>query len=233
MASKKEEWKTYGNVFDNFTLRTLFHMASTGLFDRIESPIALGKESNIFSAIKGDSRVCLKIYRLEACDFTRMYEYIRTDPRYIELKHHKRKIIFSWTQREYRNLLKAREAGVKCPTPYAFENNVLVMEFIGDEKACPQAKNCAPRNAKKFIKDVVDEMRKLHKAGIVHGDLSEYNILNKDGSPVLIDFSHATQKNNPIFGELLERDIKNIARYAKKLDAGFDEEKIKKILGKA
>ncbi|MBW3017158.1 Kae1-associated serine/threonine protein kinase, partial [Candidatus Woesearchaeota archaeon] len=172
-------------------------------------------------------------YRLEACDFTRMYEYIRTDPRYIELKHHKRKIIFSWTQREYRNLLKAREAGVKCPTPYAFENNVLVMEFIGDEKACPQAKNCAPRNAKKFIKDVVDEMRKLHKAGIVHGDLSEYNILNKDGSPVLIDFSQETQKNNPIFGELLERDIKNIARYAKKLDAGFDEEKIKKILGKA
>ena len=233
MPRTKEEWKTWGDVFDGFTLRTLFHLASTGIFDRLESPIALGKESNVFSAIKGEGRVCLKIYRLEVADFRRMYEYIRTDPRYVELKHHQRKIVFAWTQREYRNLLKARGIGVRCPTPLAFENNVLVMEFIGEQKPAPMAKKAEPKEPKKFMKMLVEDMKKLYTAGFVHGDLSEYNVLNYDETPILIDFSHGTQKKNPIFEELWERDIRNIARYSKKLEAGFTDEQIRKKILKA
>ena len=129
----KEEWKIWGNVFDNFTLRTLFKLSSQGHFDHLESPILVGKEANVFSAIKDDGRVIVKIYRLETCDFNKMYSYIRTDIRYKTLRKNNRQVIFAWTQREFRNLMKAREANVTVPKPIAFLNNVVVMEFIGKD----------------------------------------------------------------------------------------------------
>jgi RIO kinase 1 len=233
MTKTKEEWKTYQDVFDQFTIKTLFDLSATGFFDHIESPIALGKEANVFSAVKGSERVCLKVYRLETCDFTRMYEYIRTDPRYVELRHHRRKIIFSWTQREFRNLLKAREAGVRCPTPIKFKNNVLVMEFIGEEKPYPVLKDMPPENPDEFFSLVVQEIGKMYKNNLVHGDLSEYNILNVNEKPVVIDFSHTTELRNPRANELFERDLKNVLRYFSKIGAKINEEEArKKITGK-
>ncbi|MBW2994990.1 serine protein kinase RIO [Candidatus Woesearchaeota archaeon] len=224
----REEWKTYENIFDKFTIKTLFDLTGTGFFDALESPIALGKEANIFTALKGKERVCVKIYRLETCDFRRMYEYIRTDPRYIELRHHRRKIIFAWTQREFRNLLKAREAGIRCPTPIKYKNNILVMEFIGENKAYPLLKDRPPINPKLFFNLVLDEMKKMCKNDLIHGDLSEYNVLNVNEKPVIIDFSHATQFKNPEAQMLFDRDIKNICRYFKKLGLKVTEQQIKK-----
>ena len=94
-------------------------MISSGHIDGLESPISVGKESNVFSAKKGNDRVIVKIYRLETCDFNRMYDYIKYDRRYVTLRKQKRKVIFAWAQREYRNLLKAREAGINVPTAIA------------------------------------------------------------------------------------------------------------------
>src|SRR3989339_1666921 len=132
-SKPKEEFKTWGDVFDQFTQRTVYKLITQGHFEGLESPISIGKESNVFSAIKKDgSRVMVKIYRLETCDFNRMYDYIKDDPRFLNLKRGKRNIIFSWVQREYRNLLKAREANVSVPTPLVFINNTIVLEFIGD-----------------------------------------------------------------------------------------------------
>jgi RIO kinase 1 len=223
----REEWKTYENIFDKFTIKTIFDLTGTGFFDALESPVALGKEANVFTAVKGEERVCVKVYRLETCDFRRMYQYIRTDPRYIELKHHRRKIIFAWTQREFRNLLKARAAGIRCPTPIKYKNNVLVMEFIGQDKPYPLLKNLAPEKPEEFFEHVIEEMKKMHKNDMIHGDLSEYNIINRDNKPVFIDFSHTTQKRNPEAKMLFDRDVKNICRYFKKLGVDTDEEKIK------
>ncbi len=59
----KEKWKVWGNVFDEFTFRTLFKLASQGHFETLQSPISVGKESNIFSAKKGDEKIIIKIYR--------------------------------------------------------------------------------------------------------------------------------------------------------------------------
>ena len=91
----REKFKTEHNVFDNFTNRTLFKLISEGHFEGLESTISMGKEANIFSAKRKDgSRVMIKIYRLEACDFNRMYDYIKEDPRYADIRGKKRKIIF-------------------------------------------------------------------------------------------------------------------------------------------
>lgn len=227
---RKEEWKTYKNVFDNFTLRTLEKLRSEQHFDELEGPVGIGKEANVFTALKGKEKVIVKIYRLETCDFNRLYDYIKYDPRFLTLKKQRRKVIFAWTQREYRNLMKAREAGVNCPMPYAFKNNVLVMEMIGDNKPSPLLKNGIPKDPKKFLNELIKNIKKFYTSGMVHGDLSEFNIINHKEQPVLIDFSQATLLNNTNAKELIERDIKNIVKYFKKLGAEKDEEEVMKNL---
>ena len=147
--ARKEEWKVWGNVFDNFTNRNLFKLKSQGYFEELESPISVGKEANIFSAITKDKkRIIIKIYRLETCNFNQMYSYIRQDPRYSGMKKQRRKVIFAWTQREHRNLLKAREVGVRVPLVHTSVDNILVIEYIGDDYIALQLKNHIPKNNK-------------------------------------------------------------------------------------
>lgn len=226
----REKFKTQHNVFDEFTNRTLFKLISQGHLDGLESPISVGKESNVFSAHKGDERVIAKIYRLEACDFNRMYEYIRYDPRYASLKKKRREVIFAWAQREYRNLFKAREANVNVPKPITFHNNVLVIGFIGNNDPAPKLKDLIPKNKKDFFNKVIDNIRKLYKAGYVHSDLSEFNILNDNENPVIIDLSQCTPLENSNSREYLVRDIYNICRFFNKHGLKVDKEKIKRII---
>ena len=179
-----EKFKTYGNVFDAFTLRNLSKLQSQGYFEDLISPIALGKEANVFSAIRKDGKkVIVKIYRLENCDFNKMYEYIRADDRYQNISSSKRNIIFAWTQREYRNIHKAREAGLNVPTPLHFFHNILIEEFIGDEEPAPKLKDSNIEDIEKMFNNVLLNMKKLYKAGLVHGDLSAFNILNWKQKP--------------------------------------------------
>jgi len=224
----KEKWKVWGNVFDEFTFRTLFKLASQGHFEVLQSPISIGKESNIFSAKKNDVKIIIKIYRLETCDFNRMYDYIKYDPRYINVKTQKRKIVFAWTQREFRNLMKAREAGVNVPRPIAFLNNVLCLEFIGDKEAAPKLKDKPPKNKKIFFNKVVDNIQKLYKADLVHADLSQFNILNFKEEPVFIDFSQCTLKRNPRAEEFLIRDVRNITNFFNKIGLKVNQERVLK-----
>ena len=229
----KEKWKTWGNVFDEFTLRTLFKLAGQGHFEELESPIFVGKESNVFSAKSKHGKVIVKIYRLEACDFNKMYDYIKYDPRYADLKKNRRKVIFSWVQREYRNLMKSREAGVKVPKPIAVLNNVLIEEFIGNQEPAPQIKNCLPRGKKEFFKKIVDNMKKMYNFNLIHADLSQFNILIHNNNPVFIDFSQTTMRRDPRAEEYLDRDIKNIVNFFTKQGLKIDKAKIKKeIIGK-
>ena len=225
----KEEFKTWGDVFDQFTQRTVYKLISQGHFEGLESPISIGKESNVFSALKKDgTRVMVKIYRLETCDFNRMYDYIKDDPRFLNMKRGKRNIIFTWVQREYRNLLKAREANVTVPTPLTFSNNVLVLEFIGEnEMIAPKLKDDIPKNPKIFFEKIVSNIKKLYKAGLVHADLSSFNILNCNGTPVFIDFSQCTPLESSRAGEYLERDVRNICIFFRKIGLKVDEKKIK------
>jgi RIO kinase 1 len=229
MPRQKEAFKTYKDVFDQSTVKTLFKLISEGKFEGLESPIFMGKEANVFTALtKQRKRIIVKIYRIQSCDFSKMYNYIRSDPRFSGVKRNRMKIVYAWTKREYRNLMKAREAGVKVPIPIAFSNNVLVMEFIGDKGPALRLKDQPPKNMKKFFDAVVLNMRKLYKkAGIVHADLSSFNILNHKEKPVFIDFSQATTVKNPNYEEYLDRDVRNIVNFFKKAGVKAEKSKIK------
>lgn len=233
--NSRAEWKVYGNVFSKHSLDLLFQMSSQGYFEELESSISVGKEANIFTArTKSDDRIIVKIYRLENCNFNQMYRYLSQDPRYVSLKRRTRLIIFSWTQREYRNLMLAREA-IKVPKPIAFKDNILVMEYIGDDDPAPELKNMPPKDPKKFYKKVTDNMQKLFKKGMIHGDLSPFNILNHNEEPIFIDFSQATVTTADNAKELILRDIKNIAVYFRKFFPITEEDEQKlyeRIVGK-
>ncbi len=226
----QERFKTYKNVFDAHAERCLFKLASQGHFDSLDTPLSIGKEANIFVAAKGSEHRIVKIYRLETCDFNRMFDYLRYDPRYPLIKKNRRRTIFMWAKREFRNLLKARDAGVRVPTPHAQMDNILIMECIG--KPAQRLKDDPPRDMHGFLGLLLAEMTKLHKSGLVHGDLSEYNILNHQERPVLIDFSQATPIEGARGPELLARDIKNISSFFSRQGVKTSEEAIaKKIRG--
>lgn len=227
-----ERWKVYGNVFDQYTLRLLFRLSSQGHFDELASPVSIGKEANIFTAKTKDGRVVIvKIYRLESCNFNKMYDYIRTDRRFSDLKKQRRKIIFSWVAREYQNLLKAREAGVRVPTPITVRDHILVLEMIGDQTPAPKLKDAVVKHPDELADRMISLMRKMCKSGLVHGDLSEYNILVHNENPVFIDFSTGTTSSDPNYNEYWERDIKNMARYFKKVGIETSYEHIKERIG--
>jgi len=209
----QERFKTERGVFDSFTERNLFELQSRGYFDELTSPYKVGKESNVFLAKKGKGMVIVKIYRVQNCDFKRMFNYIKQDPRYDYLKNRRREIIFAWAQREYKNLIKAQQTKVNSPTPYVWKYNILVEEMIGEEEPALPLKDCPAKNPQKFFLKVIEGVQKMYNQGLIHGDLSSFNILNFKEKPYFIDFSQATLVKTPNSLELLQRDIKNVVQY--------------------
>ena len=230
----KEKFDTFENVFDQRTVRNLFELASKGYFvNNTLSPIKMGKEANIFSAKKKDgTKLIIKIYRVNTCDFNRMFDLLQRDPRFPKLTKNKRKIVNSWASREFKNLHRARDAGVRVPTPYLIKENILLIEFIGDNEPAKQIKDLIPED-KKFLDETIENMKKLYKANLVHGDLSQFNILNYHNEPVFIDLSQTMEMNTIFSDEILERDIRNIANFFNKRGIKTTEEYIrKKIISK-
>ncbi len=224
----QERFRTENGVFDATTERNLFELQSRGYFDQLVSPYKIGKESNVFLAEKGKKKIIVKIYRVQNADFKRMFNYIKKDPRYDFLKNKRRDIIYSWTQREYKNLIRAQQAKVRVPHPIVLRSNILVEEMIGDEEPAQPLKDDLPENPKKFFDEVISEIDKLYKGGLIHGDLSAFNILNFKERPYFIDFSQSTLIKTPNSLELLERDLHNVVKFFRGLGVKADEEEIYK-----
>ncbi|MBI4151877.1 serine protein kinase RIO [Candidatus Woesearchaeota archaeon] len=229
----QERFKTIKGVFDEFTNRTLFELESRGAFDTLVSPLKVGKESSVFIAQKDGEKLIVKVYFIQRANFLKMFAYIRKDPRYEYLQQRRRQIILAWAQREFKNLHRAVEAGVHSPRPLHWLNHIIIEEFIGDTEPALPLKDATPKNPSLFAKKVIDEMKRLYEAGLIHGDLSSFNILNYRETPYLIDFSQATLTKSPNSEELLKRDVNNIVRYFQKLGVFLEEEKLLlKIMGK-
>ena len=221
-----EEFKVFKDVFDSSTINALWKFMTQSKIEGIESPIKIGKESSVFSALtKHKERVALKIYRIANANFNRMYEYLAPDRRF-KISKNQRQIIFTWARREFMNLERAWKVNISVPRPIAVSENVLIMEFIGnDGQSAPLLKNYK-ENMEKICKETIENIKKLYQVGLVHGDLSEYNILVHNGKPVIIDLSHSLTLRSPSALELLRRDLKNICKFFNKFKLNLDEDKL-------
>ncbi|MDR3205955.1 MAG: serine protein kinase RIO [Candidatus Methanoplasma sp.] len=213
-----DERQTDGEVFDKKTLMTIYDMMTSGFIDSIRYPISTGKEGNVFYALDEEEEpYALKIFRTSTSTFKRVTKYIEGDPRFKGVYGNRWKMIYAWVNKEFRNLQRYLEAGIPVPEPITFDKNCLLMEYIGDENGpAPQLKDVHLDDPTGMYDEVVSFIIDGWKdAHLVHGDLSEYNVLIKDGEPILIDCGQAMTNDYFNAKDLLERDIKNVNRFFK------------------
>ena len=240
----QEERKIFEGVFDDLAVRDLFKMKAKKVFDTYKGMWKEGKESRIFLAYNEQEgrEVLIKIYKVEASNFKRMRDYIVGDPRFKGVKDNKRSVVYSWCKKEFHNLELARLAGVDAPKPLYYVHNIIAMELISlesnEEVPAPQLKEVklSRREGEQAFNKIINDLSTLyHKAGLVHGDVSEYNIIMPSNTtPVIIDYGQAVLKSHPLSDELLKRDIKNVVSYfSKNYGISREEEEIfKRIVSK-
>ncbi|MBX0286993.1 serine/threonine-protein kinase Rio1 [Haloarcula salinisoli] len=209
-----DQFKVEASVFDDATYGALYKLVQDGHIDAFGGPISTGKEANVYTALSGDHEVAVKVYRINASDFTDMRGYLDGDPRFEGIGSDKKKVVTAWVRKESSNLKRARRAGVRTPKPIAVERNVLVMEYLGTEDG--RAKRLSevhienPDTAYEVVKEY---LRRLYDAGLVHGDFSEYNIVFHEGQLYIIDLGQAVTIHHPNADEFLERDCRNISNF--------------------
>ena len=217
------------SVFDERTIFLLNKLLGTGPLERIEGIISAGKEANVYLAYDAKGKeLAIKIYKIDSNTSKWMRNYIIGDPRFKKIPHNASKIIFLWASKEFKNLQRAYKAGLRVPKPIYIKNNILMMEYIGfGPIPAPLLKEIVdPPNLEDLFNEILDFMKVLYqKAKLVHGDLSEFNILYHNQKPVIIDISQAVSIQHPKAEIYLTRDIKNIFNYFEKLGMGLPDPK--------
>ena len=208
---RANERATVEEVFDQTTRMVVFDLMNSGLIYELNGVVSSGKEARVYWGIteKGED-LAVKIYLTSSAEFKRgMHKYIEGDPRFKDVKHDTRSLIAVWAQKEFRNLTEATQAKVRVPHPIAVKSNVVVMEFIGkDGVSAPSLKAQVPANPEKVYKTIIMYLKRLYrKAKIVHGDLSEYNIMMWKGKPVVFDLSQSVSIQHPMADFMLRRDF--------------------------
>lgn len=221
-SDRSEDIAVLEEVFDKTTLLLVYRLLNKGIIDDIDGVISSGKESRIYRGINAEKQdIAIKIYLTTSKEFRRgMLTYIEGDPRFRVVRRDSRSLIYLWAQKEYKNLQRAVAADIRVPQPLYVEKNLLVMEFIGDElAAAPTLKEHPPSNPQEMYDTILQYIHRFYNvAKLVHGDLSEYNIMNFNEHPVIFDLSQAVAIAHPRANEFLERDIANINRFFNKVD---------------
>lgn len=214
----KPERRLEEDVFDRASLMAISKLRKKGYFDTVDYCIAKGKEANVYRATtKEGGFVAIKMYRLHATSFVHMQNYIEGDRRFEKSSHSAFGVIFTWTKKEFKNLSIMHSLGIRVPKPIAFLRNILVMEFVG-ENGVPFStlyeNGSADPNAD--YESLLSDVELMWKNGLVHGDLSEYNIMVADSGLYIIDCGQAVLSSHPRAAEFYERDKQNLLRYFSK-----------------
>lgn len=215
------ERATLEEVFDQATLMVIYDFLNSGVLYEVHGVVNAGKEARVYwGKNKEGKELAVKIYLTASAEFRKgMLKYIEGDYRFKGVKHDTRSLIFAWAQKEFRNLEQAFRAKVRVPKPVAVRNNVLVMEFIGKNGVnAPSLKEQTPSNPEKVYEVLLTYLKRLYcKAELVHGDLSEYNIMMWKGKPVIFDVSQAVPTSHPMAKFFLQRDLTNVNRFFSRL----------------
>lgn len=222
-TTEKADRATVEQAIDPRTRMVLFKMLNRGVFNNINGCISTGKEANVYHATKSDGQeLAIKVYKTSVLVFKDRDRYVQGDYRfrYGYCKHNPRKMVKTWAEKEMRNLLRLKAAGIRCPTPLLLRLHVLVMEFIGKGGwAAPRLKDAALSldKLREGYLEMIMAMRTLYqKCKLVHGDLSEYNILCFEGHLCIIDVSQAVDLDHPRALDFLREDCVHVSDFFKK-----------------
>jgi len=229
-----DDFKIEERVFDDSSFKALYELANRGFVEALGGAVATGKEANVYHAFGKDRiEVAIKVYKISTSLFKKMNEYLDGDRRFYNVGNSKRAIVHLWTQKEYRNLKKAFDHGIRVPQPIKFLKNILLMDFIGEnEISAPLLKDCSlePSEWEEVWEKLTGDLKTLYQeVGLVHGDLSEYNIMYHHG-PVLIDMGQSVASDHPMFEKFLDRDLENISRFFIKKGVGIEIEELREYI---
>lgn len=207
-------------------------LKKTGLITDLVSEVNAGKEASIYIAHLNGAPLIVKAFRHQLTCHNRA-------------KGNPQLRAAAFAAREYYRLTKAFQSGLRVPTPAKQINNTIVMSFIGtDWRPAPQLRNVILEDPEEAFDGIIEQMWIMYnKAKLIHGDLSEYNILFHNGLTIFIDFPQAIDmslremrfpanlKRNL---QVMQKDLKTIGDYfAKEYNIEYDFQRVYQyIIGK-
>ena len=210
------------------TPKRLLPLVEEGLIDEVLSQLMSGKEATVYVVRSGDAIRCAKVYKdAKQRSFRQATSY--TEGRKVQNSRQARAMAKGskygreqqeelWQNAEVDALFKLANAGVSVPQPYICTDGVLLMDMVADEngEVAPRLNDVDMDEARALVlhEELLRQVVRMLCAGIVHGDLSEYNILLAASGPVIIDLPQAVDAaGNNEAASMLERDVNNLASY--------------------
>ncbi|MDD5461611.1 MAG: phosphotransferase [Methylococcales bacterium] len=210
------------------TPKSLEPLVHDGLVDEVLRPLKSGKEAAVYVVLSEGEIRCAKVYKeanKRGFHKQALYQEGRKVRNSRQARAMEKNTRFGrkqqeevWQNAEVDALYRLAAAGVRVPKPYNFVEGVLLMELVTDEhgEAAPRLNDLqlTDEQALEYHSILIKEVVKMLCAGIIHGDLSEYNILIDEQGPVIIDLPQAVDaaaNNNA--ARMLERDVNNLADY--------------------
>ncbi|MGJ8689626.1 MAG: PA4780 family RIO1-like protein kinase [Gammaproteobacteria bacterium] len=199
-----------------------------GLIDEVVSQLMSGKEAQVFVVRCGEHLRCAKVYK-EASkrSFKQAVQY--QEGRKVKNSRSARAIgkrsrygqqeqELAWLTAEVEALRRLAAAGVTVPGTHGFVDGVLLMDMICDADGDPAPRlndvTLTPEQARDFHARLISDVVKMLCAGLIHGDLSEFNVLVAESGPVIIDLPQAVNASgNNSAAAMLLRDVENMASY--------------------
>ena len=208
--------------------RSLEPLLQDGLIDEVLGQLMSGKEAEVYVVRSNGEICCAKAYKeVKLRSFQKQTQYtegrkVRNSRRSRAMEKHSRfgrkEQEAAWQNAEVDALYRLAAAGVRVPRPYSFCEGVLLMELVVDA-----AGGVAPRlndlqlnaaQAREYHRLLIEQVVRMLCAGLVHGDLSEFNVLVAGDGPVIIDLPQAIDAaGNNNAGRLFARDVDNLAAY--------------------
>ncbi|MDO8328956.1 MAG: PA4780 family RIO1-like protein kinase [Fluviicoccus sp.] len=210
------------------TPKRLEPLLEDGIIDEVVSQLKSGKEATVYLVRCGETLRCAKVYKdLQHRSFRQASVYregrkVRNtrDARAMAKgsRFGKQESEETWQNAEVSALYRLSEAGVRVPVPFGCHDGVLLMEMVNDGEGHPAPRlsevDFSPEDAVECHQQLIREVVRMLCAGLVHGDLSEYNILMDPQGPVIIDLPQAVDAAaNAHARTMLERDVRNLAEY--------------------
>ncbi len=210
------------------TPKSLESLVRDGLVDEVIRPLKSGKEASVYVVLCGSEIRCAKVYKeANQRNFRQATQY--TEGRKVRnsrqtramqkgTRYGRKEQEAAWQNAEVDALYRLADAGVRVPRPHCFVDGVLLMELVTDSEG-----NAAPRlndlvlseaQAREYHDILLRQVVRMLCAGIIHGDLSEYNVLVGRDGPVIIDLPQAVDAaGNNNASRMLGRDVDNLAGY--------------------